>query len=76
MRRSPHLFSDEEYVFLHHVFLKQPEPTKIFKRIKGKRGLDLDRSEVKYVKRRYTKWKGIQENGNQIFFVNGNHRIR
>lgn len=74
MRKNPYLFSDEEYSFLHKVFLKEQEDTKIFKRIKNKRGVDLDKSEVRHIKTRYTKWRGSQENENQIFFVMNQRR--
>jgi len=69
MRKNPFLFSEEEYKFLHHVFLKQPENTKLYKRIKSKKGVGLDKSEVQLVKRRYSKWKSTQ-NANGILFVN------
>ncbi len=74
MRRNPRLFSDEEYAFLHNVFLKRPEETKIFKRIKKKRGIDLDGTEIKHIKRRYEKWRDTQDSENPIFFVQKNSR--
>ncbi len=70
MRRNPYLFNPEEYTFLHKVFLKSSEPTKLFKKIKKKKGVDLDKQEVNYVKRCYSRWRNNQDNENQIFFIN------
>ncbi|MBU2589281.1 MAG: hypothetical protein KKA65_04080 [Nanoarchaeota archaeon] len=76
MRRDPRLFTDEEYSFLHYIFLKNNEETKIFKRIKQKKGMDLDGLEIKHVKRKYEKWRDSQDSENQILFVNDNSRRR
>jgi len=74
MRRDPRLFTDEEYTFLHHIFLKTPEETKIFQRIKQKKGMDLDGTEIKHIKRKFEKWRDLQDSDNQILFVNDNSR--
>ncbi|MBI4447631.1 hypothetical protein HY643_01500 [Candidatus Woesearchaeota archaeon] len=59
MRKNPYVFTKDEYIFLHQRFLKtEEEDTKLFKRIKAKRGVGLDRSEIKYIKNRFTKWRG------------------
>lgn len=76
MRRDPRLFTDEEYTFLHNIFLKKPEETKIFKRIKQKKGIDLDGKEIKHIKRKFEKWRDSQDNDNQILFVQRSSRRR
>lgn len=69
MRKNPKLFTEEEYNFLHKVFLQEPDNTKLFTRIKRKRGVDLDMTEVRHVKKRYTQWQQGQGGENGIFFV-------
>ncbi|HII15790.1 MAG TPA: hypothetical protein HA362_05770 [Nanoarchaeota archaeon] len=69
MRKNPKLFTEEEYNYLHKVFMQEPEDTKLFTRIKSKRGVDLDLTEVKYVKKKYGKWRECQGGENGIFFV-------
>jgi len=58
MRRNPKLFTPEEFNFLHTRFLKEgEEPTKVFQKIKQKKGYDLDKREIDLIKRRFEKWK-------------------
>ncbi len=58
MRRNPKLFTPEEFSFLHTTFLKEAgEETKVFKKIKAKKGYDLDKREIDLVKRRFQRWK-------------------
>lgn len=60
MRRNPKLFTPEEFKFLHTTFLKEEgEETKVFKKIKAKRGYSLDKREIDLVKRRFQKWKTV-----------------
>jgi len=62
MRRNPYLFTPEEFNFLHQIFLKDNDETKLFTRIKKKKGVGLDKSEIQLIKRRYSKWKDSQSN--------------
>lgn len=58
MRKNPKLFTPEEFNFLHTTFLKEnSEETKVFKKIKDKKGYDLDKREIDLVKRRFQKWR-------------------
>jgi len=66
MRRNPYLFSPDEYKFLHQVFLKQKEQSKLAERIRKKKGIGLDKSEIRLVKRRFESWS--KEMGNDQYF--------
>ena len=57
MDKTWRVFSIEEYMFLHKTFLKSKDDSKLFKRIKAKKGIGLDKSEINYVKRKFLKWK-------------------
>ena len=61
MRKNPKLFSPEEYIFLHKVFLKETNETKIFKKIRIKRGVGLDKSEIDHIKKKFSKWKETED---------------
>ncbi|MFH1638332.1 MAG: hypothetical protein ABIB71_07950 [Candidatus Woesearchaeota archaeon] len=61
MRKNPRLFTAEEYLFLHKIFLNEPVETKIFKRIKSKRGVGLDKSEIDHIKKKFSKWKESED---------------
>jgi hypothetical protein len=63
MRRNPRLFTQEEYMFLHKIYLKDTDETKIFKKIKSKKGVGLDLTEINHVKKRFTRWVEDQDNG-------------
>ena len=69
MRKSPYLFSQAEYMYLHQVFLRTQENTKLWKRIKDKKGVCLDKSEINYIKRKYSLWCQSQDVG--IFLQDG-----
>ena len=69
MRKSPYLFSQAEYMYLHQVFLKAQESTKLWRRIKEKKGVDLDKSEIDYVKRRFMSW--CQSQDETVFLPEG-----
>ncbi|MEA3378319.1 MAG: hypothetical protein U9Q69_01645 [Nanoarchaeota archaeon] len=69
MRKNPRLFSQEEYNFLHQIFLKDTAKTKISKKIKSKKGVGLDLQEIKHVKKRYDNWCNGQDSS--IFLPNG-----
>lgn len=56
-RKDPKKFTIEEYMFLHSTFLREPEETKIFQRIKAKKGVGLDKVEIDHIKKRFVKWK-------------------
>ncbi len=58
MRRNPKLFTPEEFNYLHKTFLKEGDETKVFKKIKAKKGYDLDKREIDLVKRRFQRWRG------------------
>lgn len=74
MRKNPRLFTHEEYKFLHQVFMKSPEDTKIFKRIKSKKGVGLDLTEIKHVKKKFSRW--IQGQDNTVFLPSGEREDR
>lgn len=57
VRKDPRKFTIEEYIFLHKTFLKNPEDTKFFHRIKAKKGVGLDKSEIDHIKKRFVQWK-------------------
>ncbi len=57
MRRNPKLFTPEEFNFLHRTFLGHGDETKLFKKIKAKKGYSLDKREIDLVKKRFQKWK-------------------
>lgn len=61
MRKNPRLFTPEEYIFLHKVFLKQTNETKIFQKIKSKRGVRLDKGEIDHIKKKFNKWKETED---------------
>ncbi len=61
MRKNPKLFSPEEYIFLHKFFLKEVNETKIFKKIKSKRGVGLDKSEIAHIKKKFEKWRRTED---------------
>ncbi|RME55086.1 hypothetical protein D6777_01685 [Candidatus Woesearchaeota archaeon] len=69
MRKNAKLFTPEEYMFLHQIYLKDKDDTKIFKKIKSKKGIGLDLTEIKHVKRKFAKWLENQDNG--IFLPDG-----
>ena len=60
MRKNPYLFTAEEYNFLHQIFMKQQDDTKVSERIKRKKGVGLDKTEIQLVKRRYSTWRNEQ----------------
>lgn len=70
MKKSPYTFSPEEYLFLHQIVLKaeNTNSSKLLKKIKLKRGVNLDKAEIRFVKGRFDKW--VNENGN-AFAGNG-----
>jgi len=50
-------------MFLHKIYLKDTDETKIFKKIKSKKGVGLDLTEINHVKKRFTRWVEDQDNG-------------
>ena len=68
MRRNPYLFKPEEYQFLHRVFLDTTEKTKMFTKIKKKKGLNLDKIEITHIKKRFQEWK--EENPSGLIWMN------
>jgi hypothetical protein len=69
MRRNARLFTPEEYMFLHQIYLKNNDETKIYKKIKSKKGIGLDLTEIKHVKKKFEKWLQNQDNG--VFLPQG-----
>ena len=67
-RKNPYLFKPEEYQFLHRVFMNNSEKTKTFQTIKQKKGLNLDKNEIVFVKKRFEEWK--EANGNELLWMN------
>lgn len=57
MRRNPLLFKQEEYEFLHRVYLSQESTSKFFQKIQRKSGVGLDKKQILYVKKKFAEWK-------------------
>lgn len=57
MRKNPRLFTQDEYNFLHQVFLKKEPETKLSKKIQKKCGVGLDLKEINHVKNKYHRWR-------------------
>lgn len=56
MRKNPELFSKDEFKFLHRVLVKNPGNSRLSKNISNKRGHDLDKNEIDYVKKQFKEW--------------------
>jgi len=62
MRRNPLIFKQEEYKFLHTVYLREPQRSRVYFSIKRKNGIGLAKSEIIYVKRKFEEWKASHHN--------------
>ncbi len=67
-RRNPLLFKQDEYKFLHKVYLSKPSKSKMFVNIKKKGGLGLDKEEILFVKKKCAEWK--EKNPNALLWMN------
>jgi hypothetical protein len=56
-RRNPLLFRQDEYQFLHKVYLLGTSRSKVFVSIKDKKGISLDVDEIMHVKKKFEEWK-------------------
>lgn len=74
MRKNPRLFGQEEFMYLHQIYLKNDDGTKIYKKIKAKRGVGLDMFEIKHVKKKFSKWMNDQDG--MVFLPNGDREDR
>jgi len=67
MRRNPLLFKQEEYEFLHRVYLSQPSNSKVFQKIERKKGVGLGKDQILFIKKKFTEWK--QKNPNELLWM-------
>ncbi|MEK6816551.1 MAG: hypothetical protein AABY09_02980 [Nanoarchaeota archaeon] len=74
MRKNPRLFGQEEFMYLHQVYLKTDDGTQIYKKIKAKKGVGLDMLEIKHVKKKFSKWMSDQDN--TVFLPSGDREDR
>ena len=66
-RKNPLLFKQDEFAFLHKVYLQEPRRSQIFKSIKEKAGVGLDEKEILFVKKEFEKWK--EDNRNKLLWM-------
>jgi hypothetical protein len=62
-RRNPLLFKQEEYQFLHRIYILKPSLSGIAKIIKDKKGLGLSEEEIMFVKKKFSEWEEKNPNG-------------
>lgn len=62
MKRNPLIFKQEEYEFLHRIYLAQCSKAKFFQSIQKKNGVGLNKDEIMFVKRKFSEWKGSDNN--------------
>ena len=67
-RKNPLLFKQEEYQFLHRVYLTKSSRSKVFTSIKEKKGIGLDEEEIMHVKQKFAEWQ--RENPNELLWMN------
>ncbi len=67
MRRNPLLFRQEEYEFLHRVYLSTPSKAKIYTDISRKNGVGLNKDQILFIKKKYAEWK--QHNPNELLWM-------
>lgn len=67
MRRNPLIFKQEEYEFLHRVYLAQPSKGKFFESIDRKKGVGLNKDQILYIKKRFVEWK--EKNPNELLWM-------
>lgn len=67
MRRNPLIFRQEEYEFLHRVYLSTPSKAKVYQDISKKKGIGLSKDQIMYVKKKFAEWK--QHNPNELLWM-------
>ncbi len=67
MRKNPLLFKQEEYEFLHRVFLSNPSKAKMYQDISEKKGIGLTTDEITFIKKKFAEWK--QHNPNELLWM-------
>ena len=66
-RRNPLLFKQDEYQFLHKVYLLGNSRAKMFITIKDKKGIGLTVDEINFVKQKFDEWQ--RENPNELLWM-------
>lgn len=67
MRRNPLLFRQDEYEYLHRVYLSQPNGTKVYQQISKKNGIGLSKDQIMFIKKKFSEWK--MKNPNQLLWM-------
>lgn len=67
MRRNPLLFKQEEYEFLHRVYLPNASKAKEHQSILRKQGVGLSKDQIMHVKKKFSEWK--QKNPNELLWM-------
>lgn len=57
MKRNPLLFKQEEFNFLHQIYLSQQSNAKPFVNILKKKGVGLSKDEILLIKKKFVEWK-------------------
>ncbi len=67
MRRNPLIFKQEEFEFLHRVYLVQSSKGKVFDSIDRKKGIGLNKEQILFIKKKFVEWK--QKNPNELLWM-------
>ena len=67
MRKNPLIFRQDEYEFLHRVYLSNPSKAKVYTDISKKKGIGLSKDEIMYVKKKFAEWK--EHNPNELLWM-------
>jgi hypothetical protein len=68
MRKNPLIFKQEEFEFLHRIYLAQNSKAKFFQSIQRKNGVGLNKDEIIFVKKKFSEWKG--SGNNELLWMN------
>jgi len=68
MRKNPLLFKQEEFEFLHRIYLSQNSKAKFFQSIQKKNGVGLNKDEIMFVKKKFVEWKS--SDSNELLWMN------
>jgi hypothetical protein len=61
-RKNPLLFKQDEFQFLHKVYLQGQSRAKMFVSIQAKKGIGLDEEEIMFVKKKFEEWQENNKN--------------
>ncbi len=67
MRKNPLIFRQDEYEFLHRVYLSNPSKAKVYQDISKKKGIGLSKDQIMYVKKKFAEWK--EHNPNELLWM-------